>query len=177
MFSPIEIFFVIACFVTTGRIPRKYKGHSEGFFSKFSTFFRAIFQSYIFSCFFPIIGTLTNWKFLVLENFTNSDRAPPYIDTCLQSFPNFGKIWKKRSPMRMNPSKWPNVRTFSSPYYLQYRRLPNFVCSSKWYHQPNVFNAYCLECPVLYFYYYYCAHHSLMRVTKHLDFCFNSVTT
>ena len=29
---------------------------------------------------------LTNLIFLILENFTNSDRTPPYIDTYLQYF-------------------------------------------------------------------------------------------
>ena len=40
--------------------------------------------------------------FLRLENQTNSDRMPPYIDTYrLQLFPNFGNYGKKRSPIRM----------------------------------------------------------------------------
>ena len=43
-------------------------------------------------------------KFLLLENFTNSDRTPPYIDTYLQLFPNFEKIGRKRSPRRMSLS-------------------------------------------------------------------------
>ena len=51
------------------------------FFPIFRHFFRAILQSSIFSCFFPNIGMLTNLIFLLLENFTNSDRTPPYIDT------------------------------------------------------------------------------------------------
>ena len=37
---------------------------------------------------------LTNVIFLVLENFTNSDRTPPYIDTYPQLFPNFGNYGK-----------------------------------------------------------------------------------
>ena len=45
---------------------------------------------------------LTNLIFLLLENFTNSDRTPPYIDTYLQLFPNFGNFGKKRSPIRMS---------------------------------------------------------------------------
>ena len=69
-------------------------GHSyrRAFFSNFRHLFRAIFRSFIFSWFFffPNIGMLTNFTFLVLENFTNSDRTPPYIDTYLQLFPNFG---------------------------------------------------------------------------------------
>ena len=45
---------------------------------------------------------LTNLIFLLLlENFTSSDRTPPYLDTKLQLFPNFG-IWEKSSPIRMS---------------------------------------------------------------------------
>ena len=44
----------------------------------------------------------TNLIFLVLENFTNSDRTPPYIDRYLQLCPNFGNFG--RSPIRMNLS-------------------------------------------------------------------------
>ena len=44
--------------------------------------------------FFPgaleLCGILTFLIFLLLENFTNSDRMPPYVDTHLQLFPNFG---------------------------------------------------------------------------------------
>ena len=49
----------------------------------------------IFSCFFfPNIGMLTNLILLVLENSTNSDRTPPYIDTYLRLFTNFEKFGK-----------------------------------------------------------------------------------
>ena len=63
----------------------------------FSHLLRAIFQSCIFSwVFFQIyMGMLTNLIYLILENFTNSDRTPPYIDTYLQLFPNFGNYGKK----------------------------------------------------------------------------------
>ena len=70
------------------------------FFPNFSTFFfRAIFRLlfsrnfsifHIFLFFFPNIGMLTNLIFLFLENFTVSDRIPPYIYAYLQLFPNFG---------------------------------------------------------------------------------------
>ena len=70
---------------------------------QFFDIFCAIFQSSTFSCFiFPNIGTLTNLIFLVLENFTNSNRTPPYIGTHLQLFPNCGNYGKKSSPIRMN---------------------------------------------------------------------------
>ena len=66
--------------------------HRRAFFPNLCHFFRAIFQSSILSCFFFQInsGMLTNVIYLFLENFTNSHRMPPYIDTCLQLFPNFG---------------------------------------------------------------------------------------
>ena len=77
------------------QVPRQLKGHSC-FFPKFSTFFRALFQSsipgtwYIFSCyFFPNIGMLNELDILGSGEFTNSDRTPPYIDTYLRLFPNF----------------------------------------------------------------------------------------
>ena len=35
--------------------------------------------------------------FMLLENFTNSDRTAPYLDTYLQLFPNFGNSGKKLS--------------------------------------------------------------------------------
>ena len=57
---------------------------------------------HIFLGFFPNIGMLTNLIFLVLENFTNSDRTPPYIDTYLHLFPNFGNFGKKRSSIRVS---------------------------------------------------------------------------
>ena len=41
---------------------------------------------------------LTNLMFWALENLTNSDRTPPYIDTYLQLFPNFGNYGK--NPLR-----------------------------------------------------------------------------
>ena len=34
---------------------------------------------------------------MLLENFTNSDRRPPHIDTYLQLFPNFANHGKKLS--------------------------------------------------------------------------------
>ena len=40
---------------------------------------------------------LTNLIFLLLENFTSSDRTPPYLDTHLQLIPNFGNSGKKLS--------------------------------------------------------------------------------
>ena len=82
------------------------KGHSyqRAFFPSFRHFFRAIFQIFhIFLFFLVSIGMLTNLIFLVLqEDFTYSDRTPPYIDTYLQLFPTFGKLWEKRSPIGMN---------------------------------------------------------------------------
>ena len=72
--------------------PHRVQGSflSESFFPKFSTFFSRNFSIlHIFLFFFPNIGMLTNSIFLVLENFTNSNRTPPFIDTCLQIFPNF----------------------------------------------------------------------------------------
>ena len=69
----------------------------EFFFPNFRHFFRAIFQSSIFSCFF---FPQKYWNvneldiFAFLENFTNSDRTPPYIDTYVQLFPNFGNFGK-----------------------------------------------------------------------------------
>ena len=63
--------------------------------TKFRHFFRVSFQIFhIFLFFSPNIGKLTNLIFLVLGNFTNSDRTPPYIDTYLQLFPNFGNYGK-----------------------------------------------------------------------------------
>ena len=50
---------------------------------------------------------LTNVIFLLLENFTNSDRTPPYIDTYLQLFPNFGNFGKKLSD-KSEPKTIPN---------------------------------------------------------------------
>ena len=47
---------------------------------------------------------------LLLENFRNSDRTPPYIDAYLQIFPNFGN-YGKSSPIRM--SLRPTSRVYS----------------------------------------------------------------
>ena len=47
---------------------------------------------------------LTNLIFSLLEKFRNSDRTPPYIDTYLQLFPNFGNL-EKNSPIRMSLSR------------------------------------------------------------------------
>ena len=57
------------------------------FFHKCFIFFRAIFQSSIFPLyFFPINCVKFNvFDFSDLENFTNSDRTPAYIDTYLQA--------------------------------------------------------------------------------------------
>ena len=76
----------------------------ELFLQIFDIFFAQFFNlPYFPGFFFPIIGMLTNLIFLLLlENFTNSDRTPPYIDTYLQLFPHFGKFGKKRSPIRMS---------------------------------------------------------------------------
>ena len=68
-------------------------------FSKFSTLFFAQFFNLPYFpglfCYKRNIGMLTNLIFLVLENFTNSDRTPPpYIDTYLRLFPNFGDFGK-----------------------------------------------------------------------------------
>ena len=75
----------------TDRTPVSIYSYRGAFSPIFRHFFRAIFQSSIFSCFFfPNIGRLTTLIFLFLDNFTNSDKTPPYIDTYLQLFPNFG---------------------------------------------------------------------------------------
>ena len=68
----------------------------EFFFQIFDIFCFAQFfhLPYFPDFFFPNIGMLTNLIFLLLENFTNSDRTPPYIDTHLQLFPNFGIFGK-----------------------------------------------------------------------------------
>ena len=73
------------------------------FFSINSSFFNLpYFPGFFFS---PQTREIQRaWFFcFFLENFTNSGRTPPCIDTYLQLFPNFGKIWKKRSPIRMSP--------------------------------------------------------------------------
>ena len=71
------------------------------FFPNFRRLFRAIFQSSIFSCFvFPNVGVKFNeLDFLLLENFTNSDRTPPFIDTYLQLFPNFGSYGRNEQTL------------------------------------------------------------------------------
>ena len=62
----------------------------------FDIFFAQFFNLPYFPVFFlPSIVMLTNLIFLVLENFTKSDRTPPYADTYLQLFPNFGNYGKK----------------------------------------------------------------------------------
>ena len=66
----------------------------ELFFRIFDIFFAQFFNLLYFPVFFPNIGMLTNVIFLLLENFTNSDRTPPYIDTYIQLFPNFGNFVK-----------------------------------------------------------------------------------
>ena len=92
------LFFRFSSLCFCGHSCYSYKGHSyrRAFCPDFRHFFRASFQSSIFSCFFcfPNIGMLTNLIFLVLENITNNDRTPPYIDTYLQLFPNFGNYGK-----------------------------------------------------------------------------------
>ena len=62
----------------------------------FTTFFSRSFSIFHICLFcFPDIGMLANLIYLVLENFTNSDRTPPpYIDTYLQLFPNLGNYGK-----------------------------------------------------------------------------------
>ena len=66
----------------------------EVFFQIFDFFFAQIFNLPNFPIFSPNIGMLTNSIFLVLENFTNSDRTPPYVDIYLQLFPNSGNYEK-----------------------------------------------------------------------------------
>ena len=82
------------------------------FFPMFSTFFSRNFSIFhIFLIFFPNVWNLTNLIFchsITGEFHEYSDRTPPYIDTYLRIFPNFGKLWKKkrktRSPIRMSPN-------------------------------------------------------------------------
>ena len=68
----------------------------ELFVQIFDIFFAQFFNLPYFPAFSPPnIGMLTNLIFLLLlENFTNSDRTSPYIDTYLQLFSNFGKLGK-----------------------------------------------------------------------------------
>ena len=51
--------------------------------------------------------------FLLLENFTNSDKTPPFIDTYLQLFPNFGnhgeKLSDKNKPGQADPILLPKT--------------------------------------------------------------------
>ena len=72
-------------------IRKTFIGLSESFFPKFSTFFSRNFSIFhIFLGFFsPNIGMLTNLIFLLLENFTNSDSTPPYIDAYLSAINYF----------------------------------------------------------------------------------------
>ena len=73
---------------------KKKTQENSSVFQIFEIFFAQFFNLPYFPVFFPNIGMLTNLTFLVLENFTNSDRTPPYIDTYLQLFPNFGNYGK-----------------------------------------------------------------------------------
>ena len=66
----------------------------ELFFQIFDIFFAQFSNLPYFPVFFPNIGMLTNMIFLVLENFANSDRTPPYIDAYVQLFPNFRNYGK-----------------------------------------------------------------------------------
>ena len=76
---------------------------SESFFHHFimPTFFLRNFSIFhIFLIFFPNTWNLTNLIFLLLENFTNSDRTPPYWYIS----PIISKLWKswgKGFSMRM----------------------------------------------------------------------------
>ena len=74
----------------------------ELFFQIFDISFAQFVNIPYFPVFFRNLEMLTNLIFLLLDNLTNSDRTPPYIDTYLQLFPNFWKFWKKRSPIRMS---------------------------------------------------------------------------
>ena len=64
------------------------------FFQIFDIVFAQLFNFPYLAVFFFNFGTLTNLIFLLLGNFTNSDRTPPYIDTYLKLFPNFGNSGK-----------------------------------------------------------------------------------
>ena len=73
---------------------------SESFFPIFSMFgLRNFLIFQIFLIFFSkyIYVKLTNLIFYPLENFTNSDRTPPYLGTNLQLFPKFGNSGEKLS--------------------------------------------------------------------------------
>ena len=77
------------------------------FFSTF--FFVQFFNLPYFPVFFSQINVwnLTNLFFLLLENFTKSDRTPPYIVWYIPVSPvisKLWKLWKKRSPIRMSLS-------------------------------------------------------------------------
>ena len=74
--------------------------HYRKVFSIFSIFFLrnfSVFHIYLFF-FIPNMGNLANLIFLLLENFMISDRTPPYLDTYLQLFPNFGNSGEKSLP-------------------------------------------------------------------------------
>ena len=105
-----------------------YSGHSYRrpfFFQFFDIFFAQFFSLPYCPVFFPNNGMLTNLIFSVLENFTNGDRTPPYIDTYLLLFPNFWKLWKKHSPVRLNLGReWVRCTLNSVS------RLPNFLLFS-----------------------------------------------
>ena len=86
------------------------KGHSyqRAFFHKFifstwyllpGMFFMGIFQPSKFPRFFLPKYVKFNKPvfFLLLENFTNSDKTPPHLDAHLQLFPHIWKFWKKKA--------------------------------------------------------------------------------
>ena len=47
----------------------------------------------------------TRFLCLFFENFTNSDRRPPYIDTCIPNYSQSFEIIEKNSPIRMSLSR------------------------------------------------------------------------
>ena len=64
---------------------RVFSGNCDIFFAQFFN------PPYFPDFFFPNKCVKFNeLGFLLLENFTNSDRTPPKLDTYLQLFPNFG---------------------------------------------------------------------------------------
>ena len=59
----------------------------------------------IFMIFFSDVSNLSNLFFLLLENFTDSDRTPPYLDSYISPIiSKLWKFWKKSSPIRMSLS-------------------------------------------------------------------------
>ena len=84
--TPCQLFWVILRVGLTGEL----------FFQILDSFFAQFFNLPYFPVLFfsPNIGMLSSLIFLVQENFTNSDRKPPYIDPYLQLFPNFGNYGK-----------------------------------------------------------------------------------